>query len=354
MSRSDVTVEGIRGASPGRDAIVGASAGAGGPAPGARPHTGRGRGGERAMVPEAEFSSYYGLPIINKPVWESPDIPGYLFLGGLAGASSVLAAGGQLTSRPMLARVCKHGAALGAALSLAALVHDLGRRERFLNMLRTFKPTSPMSVGSWLLAAYGPCAAAASLTELAGTAKPLGTLATIGAATIGPAVASYTAALVSDTAVPAWHEGFKEMPFAFVASATASAGGLGLLGSPLDEAGPARVAGALGGALELACVQVMEHRMGLVKEAFHEGKAKRYSRLAPAFTGAGVLGALLGRRSRLLSALSGAALMLGSACERWAIFEAGINSAEDPKYTVVPQRRRLDARSGVPTPAHRG
>ncbi len=364
MSTSDVTVDGIRGARPGREATVGVNLGPGVSAQPARPaerdgsstarRNGRnGRNGEQPMVPKVEFSSYYGLPIINKPVWAAPDIPGYLFLGGLAGAGSVLAAGAQLTSRPALARVCKHGATMAAALSMTALVHDLGRRERFVNMLRVIKPSSPMSVGSWLLAGYGPCATIASLTEASGIAKPLGTLATAGAAALGPAIASYTAALISNTAVPAWHDGFKEMPFSFVSSAAASAGGLGLLGAPLAEAGPARVAGALGGALELASVQLMEHRMGIVKEAFHEGKAKRYSRLAQLFTGAGVLGALLGRRRRLASALSGACLMVGSACERFAIFEAGLNSAEDPKYTVVPQRRRLDARGGVPTPARR-
>jgi formate-dependent nitrite reductase membrane component NrfD len=103
----------------------------------------RGGRGEQPMVPKAEFQSYYGQPIINQPVWESPDIPGYLFLGGLAGASGVLAAGAQLTGRRGLARVSKSGAAVAAGLSAVALVHDLGRPGRFLNMLRTFKGPLP-------------------------------------------------------------------------------------------------------------------------------------------------------------------------------------------------------------------
>jgi formate-dependent nitrite reductase membrane component NrfD len=109
-------------------------------------------------VPEAGFTSYYGLPVLNKPVWSSPDIAGYLFLGGLAGASSVLAAGAQATGRHRLARVSKLGASSAALASLAALVHHLGRPARFLNMLRVVKVTSPMNIGSWLLAGYVPLA----------------------------------------------------------------------------------------------------------------------------------------------------------------------------------------------------
>ena len=93
------------------------------------------------MVPNATFDSYYGLPILNAPVWHSPDIPGYLFLGGLAGTSSVLAAGAHLTGRAQLAGRTKVVAAGAIGLSAVALVHDLGRPSRFYNMLRVVKPT---------------------------------------------------------------------------------------------------------------------------------------------------------------------------------------------------------------------
>ncbi|MYX41493.1 polysulfide reductase, partial [Streptomyces sp. SID89] len=93
MSGSDVTRDGVQGARPGRDAPVGASAG--------RRRRRRGRG-EQPMVPDARFSSYYGKPILNKPTWKALDIAGYLYLGGLAGASSLLAAGGHATGRPGL------------------------------------------------------------------------------------------------------------------------------------------------------------------------------------------------------------------------------------------------------------
>ena len=95
----------------------------------------------------------------------------------------------------------------------------------------------------------------------------------------------------------------------------------------------------------------MERRMGLPSEAYHEGKAKTYGRLARAATLGGIGLGVLGRKSRLATRLAGAGLLLGSALTRFAIFEAGIVSAEDPKYTVVPQRERLAAQGGVPTPA---
>jgi hypothetical protein len=296
------------------------------------------------MVPEATFESYYGKPIINEPTWEAPDIPGYLFLGGLAGAGSVVAAAAHASGRPRLARVTKAGSAVSVSLSLAALVHDLGRRTRFFNMLRTFKPTSPMSVGSWLLATYGPVSTVAAMTDLTGVAPVVGGAATAAAALTGPAVATYTAALISDTAVPAWHEGYRYMPFVFAASAASAAAGLGLAGAPLHETTPVRRLAIVASTAELAGARAMEKRMGLVGEAYEQGKAKRYKRTGELLVTTGTAMAALGRRSRVISALAGTALMAGSALTRFAVFEAGLVSAGDPKYTVVPQRQRLEAR----------
>ena len=215
--------------------------------------------------------SYYGDPIINPPIWEERDIAGYLFTGGLAGASSLLAAGADMTGRPVLARRCKLAAVAAAGVSLTALVHDLGRPARFLNMLRVFKPTSPMSVGAWILAGYAPLAGAAALSDLTGRPRRPGTAAGLGAATLGAGVASYTAALIADTAVPAWHEGRRELPFVFVGSAASAGAGFGLIAAPLSENAPARRLAVLGAGLELAAEQVMRRRMGMVSEALESG-----------------------------------------------------------------------------------
>ena len=304
-----------------------------------------GRSGEKPLVDEAAFRSYYGLPVINKPVWEAANIAGYLFLGGLAGASSVMSAAADATKRPSLARALKITSTTAIGLSGVALVHDLGRPARFINMLRVFKPTSPMSVGSWLLASYAPMSAAASFNAVTGRARTAGSLGTTGAAILGCGVATYTAALVSDTSVPAWHDAYREMPFVFAASATSAAAGVGLMASALDETAPLRRLGIAAGAAELALMKLMKERMGLSAELYTSNEtARRYDRAARLATGAGIAAAAaLGKRSRMGAALAGAGLVVGSAFTRFAVFQAGVASAQDPRYTIEPQRSRIPA-----------
>jgi formate-dependent nitrite reductase membrane component NrfD len=346
---SAVTPDGLRDGRPAREAMTGVNVDApsggrpaGSPAgPSRNPASGPRR---RRRHEQPEFRSYYDLPVINKPVWESPDIPGYLFLGGMAGSSALIAACADLSGRPTLARVGKVGAALGSQLSLVALIHDLGRSGRFLNMMRMFKVTSPMSVGSWLLAGFTPAAAVAAGCDVLGVLAPVDALATACAAALGAPVATYTAALISNTAVPAWHDGHRWMPFIFASSALSAGAALGLLAAPDRETDPLVPLAVIGSVGELALEKVMEKRIGIVEEAYHEGKAGRYMKLAEAMTLAGAGLAAVSRRRRPRKLLAGALLLAGSAVTRFGIFEAGIASAEDPKYTVVPQRERLRER----------
>ena len=108
---------------------------------------------EAPAVPDAEFSSYYGQPIV-KPVPWGHEIGAYLFLGGIAGTSGIIQAGAAATGNPVLQRNSRLVAMTTVGLSGVALIADLGRPERFLNMMRTVKLTSPMSVGTWILSAY--------------------------------------------------------------------------------------------------------------------------------------------------------------------------------------------------------
>lgn len=307
------------------------------------------------MVPDATFTSYYGRPVVKASPWEA-DIPAYLFFGGLAAGSSLLGAGADLSGRPTLRRAGRLAALGSLSISMLALVHDLGRPARFVNMLRVVKPTSPMSVGTWVLTAYGPGAAVAGAAEVARllpvsfgvagrllefAARPAG----LAAAAIAPAVAAYTAVLLTDTATPAWHDARRELPFVFVSSAAAASGGFGMLTSPLNEAGPARRLALAGAVAELAIEHRMEGSMGLSAEALHTGAPGKLMKASKALTAVGAVGAaVFGGRSRVGAALSGVALMAGSVCTRFGVFEAGQESARDPKYTVVPQRERLDRR----------
>jgi formate-dependent nitrite reductase membrane component NrfD len=306
------------------------------------------------MVPPAEFGSYYGRAAVRESPWEA-DIPAYLFLGGLAAGSSLLAVGADLTGRAALRRTTRVTAAGAVTVSFAALVHDLGRPSRFHHMLRVAKITSPMSVGTWILSAYAPFAALAASSEAAGILParlrwlrpllgPAGHAAGAVAAVVAPAVASYTAVLLADTATPSWHDAHPDLPYVFVASASAAAGGLAMALVGREEAGPARALGVGGAVVDLATTVRMERRMGLTAEPMHQGRAGRYLRAARWLTAGGAgLAAVTGRRSRIASVVAGTALVAGSVCTRFGIFHAGQQSARDPRYTVVPQRERVDA-----------
>ena len=305
------------------------------------------RGGDELMVPEADFTSYHGRPVLKETVW-GPAIPTYLFLGGLAGASSTLAAGAQLSGHLPLARTAKAGAAGAITLSMGALLYDLGRPARFVNMLRVFKVTSPMSVGTWLLSAYTPLAGAAAASVVTGKLPRAGLAATVAAGVLGPGVAAYTSVLVADTAAPAWHDAHRELPYVFVGSAATAAGGLGLLAVTPDAARPARQLAILGAAAELTAERLLDRRLGPAAEPYRTGRSGALMRASQCLAGAGAVAALLGRRNRAVSSLAGAALLAGSALSRFGVVEAGRASVRDPKYTVGPQQR-----AGGSTPTRR-
>ena len=309
--------------------------------------------GRGKMSERAEFRSYYGRAIIKEPVW-TWEIPWYFFTGGLTGASSALAAAARIAGHDSLARRATLTASAMTFVNPVLLVMDLGRPARFLNMLRMFKVTSPMSVGSWILSVHGGVATVAGLSEVAGRAPRTGVAADVAAGALGTILATYTALLVSDTAVPVWHEARRELPFVFAGGAMASAGAAAAIVTPVADAGPARRLTAVGAVIELGVAQLMEHRLGELGEPYGEGQVHKLKLAAGALTGAGVLATLTaGRRSRAAAIAGGAATLAGAVCERWAIFKAGFVSARDPKYTVKPQRRRLEERgeSGGARPA---
>jgi hypothetical protein len=308
------------------------------------------------MVPEATFTSYYGRPVVKASPWQN-DIPAYFFLGGLAAGSSLLAAGADLTGNDELRRVMRIGALVGVSAGTAALIHDLGKPSRFLNMLRVAKPTSPMSVGTWILATFGPMAGIAASAEVAAllprtlqtlarpvtaTARPAGLVAAL----LAPGLASYTGVLLADTATPAWHAAHRELPFVFAGSAAMAAGGLGMMGTSVAQAGPARRLAIAGLLLDLVAERRMEGSMGISADTLRVGRARLLMRTSRALAAGGFVGTIaFGRRSRMLSLLSGGALVAASACTRFGIFEAGQQSARDPRYTVAPQRERLEQRA---------
>jgi Polysulphide reductase, NrfD len=295
------------------------------------------------MVEPAQPTSYYGRAVLKPPVW-SPEIPWYFFAGGMAGASAPLALAASLVGNRPLARAASGVALAGVAVSPPLLISDLGRPERFLNMLRVFKPTSPMNMGTWILSAFGPAAALGAGREMLGLFPRAGRAGQVGAAVLGPALSTYTAVLLANTAVPAWHEARQELPFVFAGGSMASAGAAALLFTPAHSAGPARRLAVGGVLLAGAAVQRMEHRLGPLGSVYRDGRPARLRSAARWLSLAGAALAVLSRRRPAVGRAGAALLLAGVASERWMVFSAGAPSARDPAHTIGPQRERLGAR----------
>jgi hypothetical protein len=175
-------------------------------------------------------------------------------------------------------------------------------------------------------------------------------MARAAAALLGLPLATYTAALVANTAVPVWHEARRTLPFVFGAGAAMSAGAAGVSSTPPAAAGPARRLALGGAAVGLVATEVMERRLGDHAEPYHQGAAGRFRQAARALGSAGA--ALLlwrGGRSRPAAIASGALLGGAALATRWSVFKAGCQSAADPKYVIGPQRAGIERgqRSGA-------
>jgi hypothetical protein len=297
---------------------------------------------EQLQVPPAEFQSYYGKPILKVTRWREPHLPAYLFLGELSGALAMVGAAAHATGRRSLARTARLASALGAYAGGAFLTAELGRPERFLNMLRVAKPTSPMSMGSWILATHSGLASAAAASEVTGLLPGLGALAGAGSAVTGPLLAAYPGVLLGNTAVPAWHDAHREITMLFVGGAMTAAGAAGLAASAVsadrqDFDAAWRLA-MIGAAVESAAGYGLETRPGPTGEPYRTGDGGRMLTAARYLTLSGGVAALGARRSRAAAAVSAALLAGGGICAKIGVLRAGKASAADPKYVVASQR----------------
>ncbi|KHO29670.1 NrfD/PsrC family molybdoenzyme membrane anchor subunit [Corynebacterium minutissimum] len=313
---------------------------------------------EQRMAEDFEFTSYYGKPVVKAPPWEWP-IGGYLFLGGLAGGSALLATGAQATGNKELRRSTRLTAFSAASVGSVFLILDLGRPERLLNMFRVFKVTSPMSIGSWILGSFASAAAlpaAVEADELVGgvlPAKVRGLLdkaagpAGVVAGVFGGPLAGYTAVLLANTSNPTWNDAKKHLPYVFVSSASAAASGAAMVFTPVESAAPARVLGMTAAASDLVATRFMEDNMEPEpKRPLHEGIPGKLMKASEALIAAGGVGSAVAAltKSRAVAVVSGLALMAGSACTRFGVLNAGLEAVKDPSTTIGPQKRRAEAR----------
>jgi hypothetical protein len=224
-------------------------------------------------------------PIMHAPVW-TWEVPVYFWFGGMAAGSSFVALACDLVGDERSARIARLVALGALAPSPPLLIMDLGRPERFYNMLRVFKPRSPMSMGAWALTAFGNLAAGAVGADLLGrrrTAKALG-----GAnAIVGGYLGSYTGVLLATTAVPLWARSRLFLPPIFVATATATGAAACRLalaatgtppGDPTREALGRVEAVAMGA--ELVLSEINEHRLGPLAKGLDEGPSARLFKAA--------------------------------------------------------------------------
>ena len=231
--------------------------------------------GSRAVSAAPSTRSYYGRPVIKAPVW-TPEIP-FVPLRGrpgrrLGGAGLGGRAAPAPTSWPGGPGWCRRPA---SAVSPALLVSDLGRPRRFLNMLRVFKVTSPMSVGSWMLDRDRPAAVAGRALRRGHGPRSR------GSGRRGPAGGARPARAYRSPPTPArcwptprcpvWHEARAELPFVFAAGAAASAGAALTALTPPEHAGPARRLAVLGSAAEIGADRVMQRRLGDTGRALPPG-----------------------------------------------------------------------------------
>lgn len=298
-------------------------------------------------APEAEEGgpSYYGLPVLKEPVW-GWEIPAYFFTGGLAGASAVLGgaallAGGRGTG-PLLRR-CRLVAAGGAAVSAALLIKDLGRPARFLAMMRVFRPSSPMNMGTWVLAGFGALSSAAALPVVLG--RPRGAAAdaaALGAAVLGLPLVGYTGVLLADTAVPVWQSTRNTLPVLFAFSGAVSAGALfDLWRTPGAGGEMAHRFGLVAKGAEIALSRALHRESGAVprvERALRRGRGGALLSAARVLLGASALLDLLPGRSRARRAASGTLALAGTLALRFGVVAAGRASARDPQATFAMQR----------------
>lgn len=287
-----------------------------------------------SLKPPETDMAHHPRPILKPPVWIW-SIPAYFFVGGAAGAAMTLGLAAQWFGGKRLRGFeerCRWIGAVGGGIGSALLIHDLGRKERFLFMLRVFRPTSPMSVGSWVLAIATPLSAGSAILTIArGRWYRLGYTAGLGAGILGMPLATYTAVLLANTAVPLWSESRRTLPVLFGSSAMASlASVLELMPLKPGEQDIVHRFGIIGRVGELIASKAVEREAGPVGKPLQEGLSGALWKTAAVLTAGSLVVSLLPGRSRAKGIASGTLGILGGLCLRFAVFYGGKASAVTP------------------------
>ena len=300
---------------------------------------------ERVPAPIQNDPTYYDRPVLKAPVW-SWEIPLYYFTGGAAGACLVLGAAAQLDRSGRLDRVirrCHWAGIIGSTVSAALLIDDLGKPSRFINMLRVFRPTSPMNMGTWILSGAAPTAITAGVfLRRRGLLHWIGEAFGFASGVFGMGLATYTGVLVGNSAIPVWQSSRRILPLLFGASAVASAGSLfELMSDAPRERRITHTFGTIGRAAELAASVAMEKRAAQVPQVarpLRSGASGFLWKASTLLTAASLVTSLIPRNSRKKRIIAGVLGTAGSLALRYAVHTAGAASANDPRATFHSQR----------------
>ena len=286
--------------------------------------------------------TYYGRAQLKPAPFHNALVGSYVFLAGLSGGAQLLSALLDLVRGPAAEPTVRRGrylAVLAPTLGTACLISDLHTPQRFYNMLRVFKTTSPMSFGSWLLVAFGGFGTLTAAAQFAaertrgfGWLRGLARAVQLPAALTGAGIATYTAALFSATSTPRWAAAPCSLAMRYAAASIASAAaalGLGerrtAVGRDLDAVAVAALAVELAAAMS---DDASQRRAGIGDAA----KPHLLGIVVPL----GLFAASLLRpgRRRLLSTLAGIGVLADSLAMRIRVLDEGDESARRPELSM--------------------
>lgn len=278
---------------------------------------------------------YAGRMATKPPDWHTLVVFDVLF-NNLTTGLFLVAAVGELAVPTVFTPVATWAYPLALALlliDLGLLVLDLGDKLRFHHMLRVFKPSSPMSLGTWCLTAYSLFLTAILAAEVvvavgwlpgdAGPAWWVRKVAVVGGLPFAFGSAAYKGVLFSTTAQPGWKDGRWLGAYLVNAALLLGAGELLLIAAVTGEA---RAADVLGVAVGLLAVLNLVP-LGLLANDFHPVLSCLYPRgsrvaagVAVALVGAAVpVGLLLAGTGPLVAAAVLAAVVAANLGVRFLI-----------------------------------
>jgi len=305
-----------------------------------------GKGADVAGGPIPRKFGYYGEPVVRPPVW-TWEVPLYFFFGGIGGTAAVIALGAVFFHQAGVARSAMWVAAIaGAVVSPILLIMDLGRPRLFLNMLRVFKHRSAMSMGAWILTAFGACAVP-GLTALELHARGIcaGSLdqflrfaagvLIFGSAVLGTLLATYTGVLIGATAIPAWFLHRILLPIHFGTAGLGSAAGLlELLGHRIPAL---NLIGFYAATVELTLfIWIGFDQHGAADRAIHEHGSGWVIRIGEVLSGP----IALVFRSFGYIPFAAVSFLIGSLVSRFGWIAVGKVSGSDPESVFAAERLR--------------